>query len=642
MIDINKLCPKCMREWDQSEGAFCPHCGKQRGVDPPITHQLKPFTILQGKYIVGEVIGEGGFGITYIGYDLNLGMRLAIKEFFPNGHAMRESQTTTELTIYEGSSKEAVSRWRDSFIKEAQSLARCANLPGVVGVRDFFQENETAYIVMEYVEGETLKDYAARQGGKVDAGWLIKAMEPIMTSLSQVHSYGLIHRDISPDNIMLLGDGSMKLLDFGAAREYDGDGAKSLSVLLKPGYAPEEQYRSKGKQGPWSDVYALAGTIYKCVTGITPPESMERMRRDTLTRPNARGANLSPAAENALMKAMSVYAEDRFQTMEEFRDALMGRSGTVEVPQAPGMPQAGREAGRVASQSAGTSFEAREGASKKGLFIGLGVCAVFVVLVVSALLFARSISTTEDGMDDIQVMEDYVGTDEIEVVDTQKDSSDSPSEKEDEGASGDDDTSPEPYEEDIRVDDSAVEEYANALDYTDYEYYESDMGSPRFSFYYPVNLYHHVEHDMDGDSSVYGDGIERIEFAGTAGSTLEFSQYRRQDSRSLREETAYVHDVEAAGLIDPGDILNSVADDGHGKVIVTGWENREEGRYAIYDMCRIDGDYVLQMRVSFPDYTSDMDKAEKGYVTENYYRMCGFSDSTDAPRTFEQYLLGVN
>ena len=356
-MDINKLCVHCMNETGGTKGTPCPKCGRILGQMGEVTHQLKPYTILQGKYLVGDVLGEGGFGITYIGFDLNLEMKVAIKEFYPNGYAVRESANTSRLTVYAGQNAEAVYKWRESFLKEARSLGKCSHLSGVVGVRDFFQENDTAYIVLEYLEGMTLKSYAKSLGGRIGARSLLPALEPVMAALGEVHRQGLIHRDISPDNIMLLPGGQMKLLDFGAARDYTAGDEKSLSVMLKPGYAPEEQYRSKGKQGPWSDIYAFAGTIYKCLTGVTPPEAMERMRMDELRRPNELGAGLEPGQEEALLKAMSVFAEGRYQTMEEFRSALYAKGAAsgaagAEQPmegQGIGMPvgQAGVSQGQV-------------------------------------------------------------------------------------------------------------------------------------------------------------------------------------------------------------------------------------------------------------------------------------------------------
>ncbi|MCM1155994.1 MAG: protein kinase [Roseburia sp.] len=332
-MDVEKLCMGCMKELKQP--GVCPHCGYRADSAGAEGHYLRPYTILNGKYLVGRVLGEGGFGITYIGYDLNLEMPVAIKEFYPNGYVTRESGVTSMVSAYQGANLEAVSKWKNNFIREARTLAKCSHLSGIVGVKDFFEENGTAYIVMEYLDGMNLKSYVKANGGKVEITSLLRSLEPVMASLSKVHEYGLIHRDISPDNIMLLPGGAMKLLDFGAARDYASEDEKSLSVMLKPGYAPEEQYRTKGKQGPWSDVYAFAATIYKCVTGVTPPESMERMRQDELKRPSELGIFMNPQMENALLKGMEVYAEKRYQSMAEFMNALYAGMQYTAAPMQP-------------------------------------------------------------------------------------------------------------------------------------------------------------------------------------------------------------------------------------------------------------------------------------------------------------------
>lgn len=328
-MDVNKLCPFCLCETDMS-GGTCSKCGRSLNEEQEITHHLKPFSILQGKYLVGGILGEGGFGITYVGLDINLEIKVAIKEFYPNGYCTRDGRLTSQITAYTGENLDVVTKWRDNFIKEARALAKCADLPGVVGVKDFFQENNTAYIVQEFLDGVTLKEVIKESGGKIAPERLFPAMEPVLSALSKVHEQGIIHRDISPDNIMGLYNGQMKLIDFGAARDYSQGGDKSLSVLLKPGYAPEEQYRTKGKQGPWSDVYALAATIYKCLTGVTPPEALERIRVDELVPPSKLGIKIEPYREAALLKAMAVVAEDRYQTVEEFKKALYDPNSYVQ------------------------------------------------------------------------------------------------------------------------------------------------------------------------------------------------------------------------------------------------------------------------------------------------------------------------
>ena len=321
-MDTNHLCPNCMNEIKEGSGT-CPSCGydlqAQQETNP---HALKPFTILQGKYLVGNVIGEGGFGITYIGFDLNLEMKIAIKEFYPNGFVTRESDVTSMVTGYTTNDPKQYQKWKDSFVREARNLAKFSNLPGIVHVRDFFQENNTAYIIMEYVEGETLKGYLKQRQTPMLVEETLEMMRPVIKSLSKVHEAGIIHRDISPDNIMIQSGGDVKLIDFGAAREFEAGNERSMSVLLKPGYAPEEQYRTRGEQGPWTDVYALCATIYRCITGQKPVESMERIRQDDLALPSALGIAIDPVIENVLMNGMTVYAEKRIRDMNTLYFAL--------------------------------------------------------------------------------------------------------------------------------------------------------------------------------------------------------------------------------------------------------------------------------------------------------------------------------
>ncbi len=389
-MDINKLCPHCMKERNENQN-ICPFCGYNMNSPKEIQHQLKPFTILAGKYLIGDVLGEGGFGITYIGLDINLEIPIAIKEFYPNGFATRESQVTNELTVYTGQGMDDVYKWRDNFVKEARSLAKCSHLSGIVGVKDFFQENNTAYIVMEYLEGMTLKEYAKSLGGKISPDQLLTALKPVMVSLGEVHKEGLIHRDISPDNIMLLKGGQMKLLDFGAARDYTAAGEKSLSVMLKPGYAPEEQYRSKGQQGPWSDIYALAATVYKCITGVTPPEAMERMRKDELVKPSDMGIIIENSLETALLKAMEIYAENRYQNMEDFCCGIYCEDIQHPAVEKSGVPTVGPESfssldDKKEENVKGSNLlmEIALAVKEKKKLMGIAVAAILVVCILAS------------------------------------------------------------------------------------------------------------------------------------------------------------------------------------------------------------------------------------------------------------------
>lgn len=317
--DYDKLCMGCMNG-ECEPGKPCPLCGFAVESYTPAPHILPLKTILNGKYLVGKVLGQGGFGIIYLGWDLNLDMKLAIKEYYPDGFVTRDCHTTTVISAYAGDSEEFFHSGLEKFIDEAKRLAKFYTLPGIVSVRDYFRENGTAYIVMEFIEGLTLKAYLDQHGGRLPAGETFQMMRPVMDSLAMVHQAGIIHRDISPDNIMIDKAGHFRLLDFGAAREFNKDG--SQTILLKHGFAPYEQYKRHGKQGPWTDIYALCATIYWCITGQVPLEAPDRIPKDPLQPPSALGAELSGEQEAVLMKGLSVMAEGRWQNIQEFQAAL--------------------------------------------------------------------------------------------------------------------------------------------------------------------------------------------------------------------------------------------------------------------------------------------------------------------------------
>lgn len=314
MEDIKKICKGCMKY--TSENGKCPECGFNENEYNPMPHHLKPGTVLAGKYMLGKSLGEGGFGITYIGIDLNLNMRVAIKEYFPSGCVTRNTENTDTITVFDGDMRSFFEHGRDKFLEEARTIARFNEWDGIVSVKDFFSENGTAYIVMEFLDGETLKDFLKRNGGRINPDDALNMIKPVLGALMQLHKKGFIHRDISPDNIMITKNGKVKLIDFGATRDINPEGNKSLSIQLKPGYAPEEQYRTHGKQGPWTDVYALCATIYRMITGQVPAESNERLIDDTLIKPSAMGIAINPNIENALMQGLNVDYRTRIQDIE--------------------------------------------------------------------------------------------------------------------------------------------------------------------------------------------------------------------------------------------------------------------------------------------------------------------------------------
>ncbi len=316
---MTRYCMHCMQPIGEQD-ATCPFCGQSPTCDVP-EHYILPGSVLNHRYYVGAALGQGGFGITYIGRDINLDMRVAIKEFYPTGYVNRNNANT--MTVREntdGNGNNFFEKGRERFLREARALAKFAGEVGIVNVRDFFEENNTAYIVMEYLDGQTLKSYLA-ETGKLEPDKALTLLMPVLQSLAKVHKSGIIHRDISPDNIMIVGD-HVKLLDFGAAREVGGD--KSLSIMLKHGYAPEEQYRSRGKQGPWTDIYAICAVLYKCITGITPDDALDRMAEDEIQTPSKLGIFISADYEKALMKGLAVFQKDRYQSIDEL---LLGFKG---------------------------------------------------------------------------------------------------------------------------------------------------------------------------------------------------------------------------------------------------------------------------------------------------------------------------
>ncbi|MBO5077548.1 MAG: protein kinase [Clostridia bacterium] len=339
-----EYCRFCMSKIG-SGVTVCPVCGKRLDEEVP-PHHLVPGTVLTGRYIVGAALGEGGFGITYVGLDNLFNEKVAIKEYYPNGYANRSNTISASVSL--GTTADRIvffDNGKKRFLGEAKTLARFNREDGVVHVIDFFEENSTAYIVMEYLEGETLKAYVGKKG-RLTPDETLKLLIPVMESLEKVHEKGLIHRDISPDNIML-NNGEVKLLDFGAARTVSAQANKSLSVMLKPGYAPEEQYRSKGNQGPWTDVYAMCATLYKCITGITPDDATQRVYSDEVQAPSELGIDIKPHVEAAIMKGLAIRQQDRFQSMKELVKALQEDDNAAAV-----IPAAAGTAAAVAGTAA--------------------------------------------------------------------------------------------------------------------------------------------------------------------------------------------------------------------------------------------------------------------------------------------------
>ena len=317
---MSTLCFGCMQ--NKESRPVCELCGFDE-TKQNLSHQLPTGTLLQNQYLVGKVLGQGGFGITYMGWDQQLSIPVAIKEYFPGGVVQRHTQLSTQVSCVNGEASEIFRKHRDRFLKEARTLAQFSGIPEVVQIKSFFPENNTAYIVMEYVQGITLKDHLKKLGRPMAESEALSIMEPALRALQKVHAQSLIHRDISPDNIMLPISGGVKLIDFGTVRYLDDSGkSKSTETVLKPGFAPMEQYLTKGNLGTWTDVYALCATFYYLLTGKVPEESMARMDCDE-TLPKLRSRqDLSDGVIAALEKGMKVRVSDRIQTVQELYEYL--------------------------------------------------------------------------------------------------------------------------------------------------------------------------------------------------------------------------------------------------------------------------------------------------------------------------------
>ena len=314
------FCPHCMTEHETGVGA-CPACGG----DMMATNE--PFQLPAGKilvspngnqYLAGRVLGSGGFGITYVSREMNSGRLCAVKEFFP---IRCQPQHQADGSVYvPAQSEELFYNGMKNFLLEAQTLSSLAHIPSVVKIQDYFEANGTAYTVMEYLKGETLQQHLKAHGTE-PFSMLISQMRPLLKDMQAMHDAGVVHRDVAPDNIVMLPDGSFRLIDFGCARFWE-DG-KSMTVMLKPGFCPPEQYLRHG-QGPFTDVYGLCATLYYCITGQVPLDAPNRLEEDALARPSSLGAKISAQHEAALLRGLNPQPKERTQSVTQLMQEMEG------------------------------------------------------------------------------------------------------------------------------------------------------------------------------------------------------------------------------------------------------------------------------------------------------------------------------
>lgn len=333
-----EFCPFCMRP---GSGKYCKYCGGEiafRGKE----FQLPVGTHLMGSkvpYLIGASIGQGGFGVTYAAMNCASGERVAIKEYFPIYWSDRSINGKDVLA--KANCGAVYAAGRDKFLKEAETIQALKHLKSIVNVYDFFRANNTAYIVMEYLEGETLAQLVKRKE-RLTVEELWKMLRPLLEDINDMHVLDVVHRDIAPDNIMVMKDGSLKLMDFGSARSMQKN-AHGMTMFMKPGFSPAEQCLGGGQQGPYTDVYSMAATIYYCLCGKIPAQATDRLSEitnghaDPLKRFRDVGVEIPAAVDTAIQRAMAVRSSARTQTMQDFcnqfyRDAVVYHDELAFLP----------------------------------------------------------------------------------------------------------------------------------------------------------------------------------------------------------------------------------------------------------------------------------------------------------------------
>ena len=305
-------CPNCFSPLDGK--ATCGHCGYCYETDRKQPKgAIQPFSVIGDRYLVGRVLGKGGFGITYIAKDVINNTLYAIKEYMPTEYSERDADSDNIYPKNDRKSNYVFSHGREKFLEEARTLHKLRSNPIVVNIVDYFNQNNTAYLAMEYLDGCDLRVYKAKQGGRVDADYAKIIFVTVASALMEIHRMNILHRDLSPENIFLTTDGNIKLIDFGAARNYVSSQNKGMSILLKHGFAPPEQYTTDGTQGPWSDVYALCATFYNVVSGKGVKDAIMRYRGERLETLKELGCNVSETTSRVIDKGLSLDYKQRYQ-----------------------------------------------------------------------------------------------------------------------------------------------------------------------------------------------------------------------------------------------------------------------------------------------------------------------------------------
>lgn len=327
-------CPHCFAQ--RTGGATCPVCGFQySAADKQPDNALPVFTCLNNRYLIGHCLGKGGFGITYSALDLAANARCAIKEYYPSEFAVRHKEDNCIYPVQTSKGKNVFEHAKLRFLEEARLLYQLRDTPNIVRLYNYFSENNTAYIVMEFLDGCDLRKYAKQCGGRIPLEMAIKIIDSCSSALEEVHSKGFLHRDISPDNIFVRNSSSnspdasnIVLIDFGAARNYIGNNA--ATVLLKPGFAPPEAYSKSGNRGPWTDIYSLAATVYNVLSGQAIIDALFLARGTRQPTLYELGVRVPPAFSAVIESSMQLDPRLRPQSMREFRTKIMNSVGNYQ------------------------------------------------------------------------------------------------------------------------------------------------------------------------------------------------------------------------------------------------------------------------------------------------------------------------
>ncbi len=373
-----------------------------------IKRALSHGQMLVDEYRIDSVIGEGGFGITYSGVRMSDQHRVAIKEYFPSQYASREDAAVDAgLHVFGGDKAVQFEKGLAHFMHEAEILKRYSYIEGMVTVLDTCKANNTAYIVMEYVDGITLAQYI-RENGVFAYDELVGLVTPIIKSLAQIHRQGVIHRDISPENIQIGLDNSFYLLDFGAAKQLDGQ-KRQNTVIFKQGYAPPEQYTGDGKQGAWTDVYALASTMYTALCGKTLDDAVHRMQRKDDADIESDLVMLEDWQRDALKKGLELEPSHRYQNMEAFLLALTVKPSIEErITQVSG-----------AVDATGEDLGVPAGRKRIYAFVIAGI-TVMLIIIITAIVYKGSNGQSAETTAESNISEESGSTTEITTVSTER------------------------------------------------------------------------------------------------------------------------------------------------------------------------------------------------------------------------------